>query len=80
MNVVYAMHDVTIPLLGSGITRFFDSAGQTMPEQSLLRMMLWTLWQSNRKFAAPCKISIVLTEDVLDKIDLLALEYSLMED
>lgn len=80
LNTIYSMRSITIPLMGSGITRFIDSAGQTMPEQSLLRMMLWTLWQSNCKFAAPCKISIVLTEDALDKIDLLALEYSLMED
>lgn len=80
LNTIYSMRSITIPLMGSGITRFIDSAGQTMPEQSLLRMMLWTLWQSNCKFAAPCKISIVLTEDALDKIDLLALQYSLMED
>ena len=80
LNIIYSMRSITIPLMGSGITRFVDSAGQSIPEQSLLRMMLWTLWQSNCKFAAPCKISIVLTEDALDKIDLLALEYSLMED
>ena len=80
LNTIYSMRSITIPLMGSGITRFVDSAGQTMPEQSLLRMMLWTLWQSNCKFVVPCRISIVLTEDALDKIDLLALEYSLMED
>ena len=80
LNAIYSMRSITIPLMGSGITRFVDSAGQGMPEQSLLRMMLWTLWQSNCKFAAPCTISIVLTEDALDQIDLLALEYSLMED
>lgn len=80
LNTIYSMRSITIPLMGSGITRFIDSAGQTLPEQSLLRMMLWTLWQSNCKFAAPCKISIVLTEEVLEKVDLLALQYSLMED
>lgn len=80
LNTIYSMRSITIPLMGSGVTRFIDSAGQAMPEQSLLRMMLWTLWQSNCKFVSPCKISIVLTEDALDKIDLLALEYSLMED
>lgn len=64
---VYSGHPVTLPLLGSGITRFDDS-GWSPSKQDLLRCMICTLRSSKATFSAP--ITIVLTDEAIEEINL----------
>jgi hypothetical protein len=61
LSAVYSGEDIVIPLLGSGITRL------DIEDEDLLKMILLTLKMSRKKFS---KITIVLTENRLEKIDL----------
>lgn len=63
---VYAAKPITIPLIGAGIT---DIEG--MPEKNyteFLKCILCTLRSS--KFQPDKGITVVLTKDVMDKIDM----------
>jgi hypothetical protein len=61
LSAIYSGEDIVIPLLGSGITRL------DIEDEDLLKMILLTLKMSRKKFS---KITIVLTENRLEKIDL----------
>ena len=61
LSAVYSGEAIVIPLLGSGITRL------DIEDEDLLKMILLTLKMSRKKFS---KITIVLTENRLEKIDL----------
>lgn len=73
IDVLYNGKTVSIPLLGSGITRFKDCE---MSDQELLEIIIWTLKISKVKFTYPSTMNIVLSESRKDKINL----YSLKEE
>lgn len=54
INRVYASHDIVIPVLGTGISRFDGSKS----EEELLKAMLYTLYVSGVKFNSRIKIVI----------------------
>jgi len=64
----YAGKSVTIPLIGSGITRFKDST--LINEQELLEIILWTFKLSRLRFAYPSCINIIISPDKKNKINL----------
>lgn len=63
---VYAGKPVSLPLLGSGITRFYDVRQKS--EGELLKCMLCTLRSIGCSFSKP--ISIVLTKEAMSRVDL----------
>ena len=67
---VYAHKPVTLPLLGGGITRIADKN-----ETQLLRCILCTLKTSNAQIYKP--ITIVLTREALDRINLYDIKITL---
>lgn len=54
INRVYASHDIVIPVLGTGISRFDGNKS----EEELLKAMLYTLYISGVKFNSRIKIVI----------------------
>lgn len=63
---VYAGRSISLPLLGSGITRFSDV--QRKSEGELLKCMLCTLRSTGQSFSKP--INIVLTSEAMSRVDL----------
>ncbi|HHP5619395.1 TPA: macro domain-containing protein [Bacillus cereus] len=66
VDIIYNGQTITIPLLGSGITRFKD---YQVTEQELLELLLWTFKVSRVKFTYPAHISIVIQDEKKDKIN-----------
>jgi hypothetical protein len=71
LDVFYQGQNISLPLLGAGITRFKD---YNMSEQELLELIIWSFKISNIRFGYNSKISIILNESIKDKIDLYKLE------
>ncbi len=69
---LYNGQTVTLPLLGSGITRFKDCRDIT--DQELLEIILWTYRISKVKFTYPSCLNIVLDERKKDKLNLYKLK------
>lgn len=69
---VYAGRTVSLPILGSGITRFKNY--ENISDQELLELMIWTFKVSRIKFTYPSKIKIIVFDDKKDKINLLLLK------
>ncbi len=67
IDIIYAGRSVSIPLLGSGITRFKEN--NTISEQELLELLIWSFKVSRIKFAYPSKVSIIVHESKKDKIN-----------
>lgn len=67
VDIIYAGRSVSIPLLGSGITRFHDYS--SISEQELLELIIWSFKISRVKFTYPSKVSIVIHESIVDKIN-----------
>jgi len=67
IDIIYAGRSISIPLLGSGITRFkgFDS----VTEQELLELLIWSFKVSRIKFTYPSQVSIIIHESKRDKIN-----------
>jgi hypothetical protein len=74
IDIIYAGRSVSIPLLGSGITRF--KGYDTISEQELLELLIWSFKVSRIKFTYPSKVSIVIHESKQDKINF----YNIKED
>ena len=74
IDVIYAGRSVSIPLLGSGITRFTDRESNTIPEQELLELLIWSFKISRIKFTYPSKVSIIIHESKKDKINFFKLK------
>lgn len=74
IDIIYAGRSVSIPLLGSGITRFKEY--NTISEQELLELLIWSFKVSRIKFTYPSNVSIVIHESKKDKINF----YELKED
>jgi len=68
IDICYAGKVVILPLLGSGITRFRKN--ESILEQDLLNLILWTLRVSKIKFKGASKVKIVLGHSMRDKISL----------
>ncbi|HOM88172.1 MAG TPA: DUF6430 domain-containing protein [Spirochaetota bacterium] len=67
IDIVYAGRSVSIPLLGSGITRFKEYT--TITEQEILDLIIWSFKVSKIKFTYPSKVSIIIHESMKDKIN-----------
>jgi len=67
VDIVYAGKSVSIPLLGSGITRFKDH--DLITDQELIELVLWTFKISKIKFKYPSEVNIIIHESIMDKIN-----------
>ncbi len=72
IDILYANQTVTIPLLGSGITRFEKC--EKISEQELLDAILWTFKMSKLRFKHGSCLNIVLSSDIKNKINLFELK------
>lgn len=64
---VYAGRSVTIPLFGSGITRF--RGYDMINDQELLEILIWSFKISRIKFTYPAQVTILIHPDKKDKIN-----------
>ncbi|MCE4073416.1 MULTISPECIES: macro domain-containing protein [Pseudomonas] len=69
INRVYAQKSVSVPVFGSGITRFKEH--KNISDEELLKIMLWTFRISEMRFKYPAKLTIVIHKDKINKINLL---------
>lgn len=76
INRVYAQKSVTVPVFGSGITRFKGGFNKIEIDE-LLNIMLWTFRISETRFKYPAKLTIVIYGDLFDKINLFSLQEEL---
>lgn len=74
VNRVYAQKSVSVPIFGSGLTRI--KGHKTIDEQDLLKIMLWTFRISEMRFKYPAKLTILIYEGKLDKVNLFELKKS----
>lgn len=73
LDKIYANRSVCITLFGSSsITRFKDTNDIT--DQDLVEIILWTFKVSKIKFKYPTTITLILTNDLLNKINLYELK------
>lgn len=68
IDIVYAGKTVVLPLLGSGINRFHKN--ESISEQELLDLILWTLRVSKIRFKGKSKVKIVLDNSIRSKVSL----------
>lgn len=66
IDIIYAGRPVSIPLLGSGITRIKE---YNISEQELLELLIWSFKISRIKFTHPSNVSIIIHESIQDKIN-----------
>lgn len=69
VNRVYSQRDVSTTVFGSGITRI--QGHRDISDEDLLKIMLWTFRISEMRFKYPAKLTIVIHEDKIDRINLL---------
>ena len=69
---VYAGRTIKIPLLGSGITRF--SRYETITDQELIEILIWTFKISRIKMTYPSRVEIILYKQKKENINLLKLK------
>ncbi|MED2489848.1 hypothetical protein CN297_11900 [Bacillus cereus] len=67
IDILYGGRAVTIPLIGSGITRFKEY--NMITEQELLELLLWSFKVSKIKFTYPSRVTIVIDKSKKDKIN-----------
>lgn len=68
INRIYAQRSVSVPIIGSGITRIKEH--KNISDEDLLKTMLWTFKLSEYRFKYPAKLTIVIHKDKIDKINL----------
>lgn len=73
INRLYAQRSVTVPVFGSGITRF-KNGFEDIDINELLRIMIWTFKVSKIKFAYPAKLTIIVHDDLLSQVNLYELK------
>ena len=73
INRVYAQKSVTVPIFGSGITRF-KGGFNDIEINELLNIMLWTFRISGTRFKYPAKLTIIVYGDLFKKINLFGLQ------
>ena len=64
---VYAGKSISIPLLGSGITRFTENI--CISDQELLEILIWSFKISRVKIKYPSNVSIIIYHENVDKIN-----------
>lgn len=69
INRLYAQRSVTVPVFGSGITRF-KNGFEDIDINELLKIMIWTFKVSKIKFAYPAKLTIIIYSELMDKVNL----------
>lgn len=67
IDIIYNSRSVSIPVLGSGITRF--KGYDTITEQELVELLIWSFKVSRTKFTYPSQVSIVVHTSKKDKIN-----------
>ncbi|MER2009733.1 MAG: macro domain-containing protein, partial [Psychrobacillus sp.] len=67
VDVVYNGRSISIPLLGSGMTRFKEY--DLITDQELLELLIWSFKISKIKFTYPSTVSIIIHESKKDKVD-----------
>lgn len=67
VDIIYAGRSISIPLMGSGLTRLDNY--NTISEQELLEIIIWSFRVSRVKFTYPSKVSIIIHESLVDKIN-----------
>ncbi|MBD7911974.1 macro domain-containing protein [Clostridium cibarium] len=67
IDIIYSGRSVTIPLFGSGITRFKEYDHIT--DQELLELLIWSFKLSRIKFKYPASATIIIHKDKADKIN-----------
>lgn len=72
VDKVYAGRTIALPVMGSGITRF--KGYESISDQELLELIIWTFKVSRIKFTYPSKVKIVVYKEKSEKINLLALK------
>ncbi len=72
VDIIYAGRSISIPLLGSGITRFKEY--NMISEQELLELLIWSFKVSKIKFTYPSQVVIVIHESIKDKINFFKLK------
>jgi hypothetical protein len=75
INRVYAQKNVSVPILGSGITRIKEH--KSISDEELLKIMLWTFRISEMRFKYPAKLIIVIHKDKINQINLLDIKNGL---
>lgn len=69
LDKIYANRDVSITLFGSSsLTRFTDA--YEIDEQDLIEIIIWSFKISKIKFKYPTKITLVLSEELVKKVNL----------
>jgi hypothetical protein len=69
VNNIYGQQNVSTPIFGSGITRI--KGHKNISDEDLLKIMLWTFRISEMRFKYPARLTIVVHEKKIDKINLL---------
>jgi hypothetical protein len=69
VNNVYGQKDVSTTIFGSGITRI--KGHKTIGDEDLLKIMLWTFRISEMRFKYPARLTVVIHESKIGKINLL---------
>jgi hypothetical protein len=72
VNKVYAQRSVVTPIFGSGITRI--KGHKNISDEDLLKIMLWTFRISEMRFKYPAKLTILIHESKIDRINLFDIE------
>lgn len=68
LDILYAGSDVTVPLLGAGITRF--RGYENITAQELIDMLITTFKMSRIRFQYPARLHIVLKNEMIKQINL----------
>ena len=68
VNRNYAQKPVSVPIFWSWITRI--SYHKNIPDEELLKIMLWTFKLSEIKFEDPARLTIVIHKDKISQINL----------
>jgi hypothetical protein len=72
IDILYAGKSVSIPLLGTGITRFKEN--NNVSDQELLELLIWSFKISRIKFTYPSQVTIIVHESKKDKINFYSLK------
>lgn len=73
VNRIYAQRPVSVPIFGSGITRF-RGGFEDVDDNELLNIMIWTFKISKIKFKYPARLSIIIDDKKIDKINIFKLK------
>lgn len=68
VNSIYGQRSVSTTIFGSGITRI--KGHKLISDEDLLKIMLWTFRISEMRFKYPAKLTIVIHQDKINKINL----------